>query len=146
MVRDRDSRKSTSEYLFTFAWGAISWQSKLQKCIALSTTEAEFIAVTEGCKELLWLKFFLELGIEQRYYLIHCDSQITIHLTKNSSFHSKFKYIDIRYHWTRDVLEEKLLQLQKIHTDRNGSDMMTKHLSKVKHEFCRKIAGMEYFS
>ncbi|GLT26815.1 hypothetical protein SLA2020_018570 [Shorea laevis] len=65
MAGDLDDRKSISRYLFTFAGGAVSWQSKLQKCVALSTTEAEYIAATEAGKEMLWMKRFLqELGIE----------------------------------------------------------------------------------
>lgn len=59
MAGDIDSRKSTSGYMIRFVGGAVAWQSKLQKCVALSTTEAEFIAITEACKELLWLKEFL---------------------------------------------------------------------------------------
>ncbi|PKI56508.1 hypothetical protein CRG98_023146 [Punica granatum] len=67
MTGDIDSRKSTSGYLMTFAGGAISWQSRLQKCIALSTTKVEYIAVTEGCKEMLWLqKFLQELSLKQK--------------------------------------------------------------------------------
>ena len=56
MAGDLDNRKSTTGYLFTFSGGAISWQSKLQKCVALSTTEAEYIAVTEAGKEMIWLE------------------------------------------------------------------------------------------
>jgi len=59
MAGDVDTRKSTSGYLIIFSGGVVSWQSRLQKCIALSTTEAELIAATEVCKELLWMKFFL---------------------------------------------------------------------------------------
>ena len=59
MAGDVDSRKSTSGYLITFAGGAVSWQSKLQKCVALSTTKAEFIAATEACKELLFGDFLV---------------------------------------------------------------------------------------
>ncbi|CAL9011601.1 unnamed protein product, partial [Prunus brigantina] len=103
--------------------GAVSWQSKLQKCVALSTTEAEFIAATEACKEMLWMKRFLqELGQEQHKYTLHCDSQSAIHLSKNPSFHSRSKHIDVQYHWIRDVLEFKQLQLEKIHTDDNSSN------------------------
>ena len=62
---DLDGRKSTPGYLFTFAGGAISWQSRLQKCVALSTIEAEYIATNEAGKEMLWLKQFLqELGLK----------------------------------------------------------------------------------
>ena len=143
MAGDVDSRKSTSGYLITFAGGAVSWQSRLQKCVALSTTEAEFIAATEACKELLWMKKFLsELGLHQEKYELFCDSQSAIHLGKNSSFHSRSKHIDVRYHWIRDILEKKLLQLKKIHTDENGSDMLTKILPREKLEYCRQEAGL----
>ena len=60
MVGDIDSRKFILGFLMTFTGGAISWQSKLQKCVALFTTEAEYIALTEGCKEALWMRKFLE--------------------------------------------------------------------------------------
>ena len=104
----------------------MSWKSKLQKCVALSTIEAEYIAIIEASKELLWMKKFLqELGLQQERYLLYCDSQSAIHLNKNPTFHSKSKYIDLRYHWICDALEMKLFYLEKIHTDENGSDMMT---------------------
>ena len=60
MVGDVDSKKSTSGYLIHFSRGEVSWQSKLQKCVALSTTEAEYIVITEANKELLWMKKFLQ--------------------------------------------------------------------------------------
>jgi hypothetical protein len=143
MAGDVDTRKSTSGYLITFSGGAVSWQSRLQKCIALSTTEAELIAATEACKELLWMKKFLqELGFKQQQYVLFCDNQSTIHLAKNSSFHSRSKHIDARYHWIRDTLNDKLLTLEKIHTDDNGSDMLTKALTREKLETCCSIAGM----
>lgn len=143
MAGDIDSRKSTSGYMVTFAGGAVSWQSRLQKCVALSTTEAEFIAVTEACKELLWMKRFVcQLGFSQKKYALYCDSQSAIHLAKNSTFHAKSKHIDVRYFWIRDVLDAKLLELEKIHTDDNGSDMMTKALPRGKFETCRSLAGV----
>jgi hypothetical protein len=115
----------------------------LQKCVALSTTEAEYIAITEAAKELLWMKKFLqELGLQQESYLLYCDSQSVIHLSKNSTFNSRSKHIDVRYHWIRDVLDEKLLQIEKIHTDDNSSDMMTKTLHMQKLEICRRKAGL----
>ncbi|KAM7516588.1 hypothetical protein LguiA_006171 [Lonicera macranthoides] len=142
---DVDTRKSTSGYLITFAGGAVSWQSRLQKCVALSTTEAEFIAATEACKELLWMKKFLkELGFNQERYVLFCDNQSSIHLAKNSTFHARSKHIDVKYHWIRDALNDKLLELEKIHTDHNGSDMLTKALTREKLEICRSIAGMAF--
>ncbi|GAA0185895.1 transmembrane signal receptor [Lithospermum erythrorhizon] len=108
MAGDLDSKRSTSGYLFNFVGGAISWQSKLQKCVALSTTEAEYIAITECDKEMLWLKkFFRDVGVKQDKFIILCDSQSSIHLRKNPYFHSKSKHIKIRSHWVRDVVEGK---------------------------------------
>jgi hypothetical protein len=75
--------------------------------------------------------------------VLFCDNQSTIHIAKNSSFHSRSKHIDVRYHWIRDTLNDKLLALEKIHTDDNGSDMLTKALAREKLEICRSIAGME---
>lgn len=143
MAGDVDSRKSTSGYLITLSGGAVSWQSRLQKCVALSTTEAEFIAATEACKELIWMKKFLhELGFKQEHYVMYCDNQSAIYLGKNSTFHARSKHIDVRYHWLRDALNDNLFELEKIHTDHNGSDMMTKALPREKLEACRLIAGM----
>ena len=114
MARDIDSRKSTSGYMIKFARGGVTWQSRLQRCVALSTIEAEFIAITEACKELLWVKKFLqELGVVQDKYLLFVDSQSVIYLGKNSTFHSRSKHIDMRYHWIRDALDAKLLSWLK---------------------------------
>ncbi|RDX83891.1 hypothetical protein CR513_35144, partial [Mucuna pruriens] len=135
MIGDINSRKSTSSYLIKFAGGT--------KCVALSITEAEFVAITEACKELLWVKIFLqELGFIQDKYLLFCDSQSAIHLGKNSTFHYRFMHIDVRYHWIHDALNVKLLELAKVHTDDNGVDMMTRVVSRGKFEVCCKIAGL----
>ena len=143
MARDMDTRKSTTGYLYTFAGATVSWVSRLQRIVALSTTEAEYIATTEACKEMLWMQRFLgEIGIKQDKYVLYCDSQSAIHLAKNPTFHSKTKHIDLRYHWIRHVLEEGHLSLEKIHTYRNPADMLTKILPRNKHELCRGMVGL----
>ena len=143
MAGNKDNMKSTSGYLMTFAGRAVSWQSRLQKCVALSTTEAEYVAATEACKELLWLKRFLqELGFKQQRYVVLCDNQSAIHLAKNSMFHKRTKHIDVRYHWIRDAIEDGLFELDKVHTDDNGSDTLTKPLAREKLKVCCSIAGM----
>ena len=144
MAGDLDDRKSTSGFLFTFAGGAVSWQSRLQKCVALSTTEAEYIAATEAGKEMLWMQRFLqELGLKQDEFVVHCDSQSALDLSKNATYHSRTKHIDIRYHWIREVMEKQLMKLKKIHTDKNPSDMMTKVVTREKLELCKELAGMD---
>ena len=121
----------------------MAWQSRLQKCVALSTIKAEFITATEVCKELLWLKRLIgEIEFKQDMYVLFCDNQSAIHLSKNSSFHSRSKHNDVQYHWIRDVLNSKLLEFAKIHTDDNGADMLTKSVTREKLEICRQIVRM----
>ena len=76
--------------------------------------------------------FLQELGVKHDSYIVYYDSQSTIHLVKNSTYHSKSKHIDVRYHWILDVLEKKQLQLEKIHTTENMLDIMIKPLPKEK--------------
>ena len=122
----------------------VSWQSKLQKCVALSTTEAEYIAATEAAKEMLWMKRFVqELGLMQDEYVVFCDSQSVMDLSKNTSYHSRTKHIDVRYHWLRDIIGKELMKLKKIHTDFNPSDMMTKVVTREKLKLCAGSAGMD---
>ncbi|WJZ84404.1 hypothetical protein VitviT2T_004010 [Vitis vinifera] len=65
MAGDVNNKRSISGYLMTFSEGVVSWQSRLQKCVALSITETEYIAATEACKEFLWMKHFIhELGFK----------------------------------------------------------------------------------
>ncbi|KAL8126521.1 hypothetical protein AgCh_013699 [Apium graveolens] len=127
MAGHPDEMRSTSGMLFTFAGGAVAWQSKLQKCVALSTTESEYIAACEAGNELVWLKRFLrELGLKQDNFEFYCDSQSAIDLSKNATCHSRTKHINVRYHWLREQVEDGVIQIEKIHTDKIPSDMMTK--------------------
>ena len=140
---DLNGRKSTSRYLFTFAGRAVSWQSRLQKYVALSTTKTEYIAANEAGKKRLWLKRFLqELGLKQDGYVVNCDSQSAIDLSKNSMYHSHSKHIEVRYHWLRLVVEQQSFELEKIHTDKNLADMLTKVVSREKLKLCAELAGM----
>lgn len=144
MAGHPDGMKSTSGMLFTFAGGAVAWQSKLQKCVALSTTESEYIAACEAGKELVWLKRFLqELGQKQDNFELYCDSQSAIDLSKNATCHSRTKHINVRYHWLREQVEDGVIQIEKIHTDKNPADMMTKVVPREKLELCKQGAGME---
>ena len=80
---------------------------------------------------MLWMQHFLkELEIKQDKYVLHCDSQSAIHLAKNPAYHSKTKHIDVRYHWIRQVLDDGMLQLEKIYIEENLADMLTKNTAK----------------
>ncbi|XP_075098855.1 secreted RxLR effector protein 161-like [Nicotiana tabacum] len=81
---DLDKHRSTTGYVFTFANAPVSWKSTLQSTVALSTTEAEYMAITEAIKEAIWLQGLLrDLGIGQESITLFCDSQSVIQLAKN---------------------------------------------------------------
>ena len=89
----------------------------MHKCVAVSTTEAEYITATEADKEMICLKRFLqELVLNQTEYIIYCYSQSAIDLSKNYMYHSRTKNIDVRYHLIREELESESFHLKKIHT------------------------------
>ena len=126
MAGDRDNRRSTTGYVFTVGGTAVSWVSKIQSVVALSTTEAEYVSATKASKEMIWLQRFTdELGKKHDMGTLYNDSQSVIHLAKNSAFHSRTKHIHLKYHFIRSVLEDGELKLQKIHTSQNPADMLT---------------------
>lgn len=100
---DLDGQKSTSGYVFCLGGSSISWRTTLQEVTALSTTEAEYIALTEGFKEVQWLRGFVgELQSAKCVPVVYGDSQSAIHLAKNS-FHRRTKHIDVKYNYIRDT-------------------------------------------
>ena len=141
---DLDKRRSTSGYVFTLAGGAISWMSKLQEIVALSTTEAEYIAASHACKEAIWLKgLFGEFGRLQDNIKLFCDSQSAIHLAKDPAYHSKSKHIPIKYHFVRQVITERGVSLEKVHTRENCADMFTKPVLLEKLSWCLASLGLQ---
>ncbi|KAL5841649.1 hypothetical protein ACOSQ3_012252 [Xanthoceras sorbifolium] len=139
-----DIRKSTTGYVYTLGGTAVSWVSQLQKIVALSTTEAEYVAVTEASKEMVWLQNFLEeLGKKQEDNVLYCDSQSAIHLAKNPSFHSRTKHIQLRYHFIRSLLEDGILKLEKISGAQNPADMLTKTVTTDKLKLCSASVGLQ---
>jgi hypothetical protein len=123
---------------------AVSWISQIQKIVALSTTEAEYIAVTEASKEMIWLQGLLaEMGFKQEKNVLHSDSQSAIHLAKNSAFHSRTKHIGLRYHFVRSLLEDGVLTLEKIQGSKNPADMLTKTVTTEKLKLCSTSVGLQ---
>ena len=137
MAGDRDNRRSTTGYVFTVGGTTISWVSKIQSVVSLSTTEAEYVAATEASKEMIWLQRFMdELGKKHDMGTLYSDSQSSIHLAKNSAFHSRTKHIHLKYHFIRSVLEDGQLKLENIHTSQNIADMLTKVVTMDKLRIC----------
>ena len=127
-------RHSISGYSFHFGCGAVSWSSKKQHIIALSSTEAEYIAQTHAAKEALWLRSFVEevRGGSQSPITINCDNQGAIALAKDNKFHSRTKHIDLRFHFIREAVQDEKITVSYVPTEENPSDIFTKALAKPK--------------
>ena len=111
-VGDRIERKSTSGNCQFLDNNLISWASKRQATIALSTTEAEYISAASCCTQLLWMKHQLEdYQITENCIPIYCDNTTAICLSKNPILHSRAKQIEIKHHFIRDYVQKGILDI-----------------------------------
>ncbi|GKB53990.1 retrotransposon protein, putative, ty1-copia subclass [Tanacetum coccineum] len=111
-AKDPDKGRSITGYAFLVQGCVVSWKETLQNVVALSTTKAEYMALTEDVKETIWLRGLLEeLGVELKTVAVNCDNQGAIHLSRNHVFHERTKHINVRYHFIREVLEAKTVKV-----------------------------------
>jgi hypothetical protein len=138
-----DDRKSTSGGCFFFGDNLISWFSKKQNCVSLSTAEAEYIAAGSGCSQLLWMKqMLIEYNVQQDVMTLFCDNVSAINISKNPVQHSRTKHIDIRHHFIRELVEKKVVTLEHIATEDQLADIFTKPLDAVRFERLRSALGV----
>lgn len=139
---DRSTRRSTSGYVFVMGGAPISWCSKRQATVALSSCEAEYIALTQASKEAVWLQLLLrELGVQGNDPVeILVDNQGAIALARNPEFHTRTKHIDIQYHYIRQEIGKGRIRLQFVETGEMLADCLTKPLSATK--FQRFLRGI----
>ena len=136
---DSNDRKSTSGGCFYMGMNLVAWLSKKQNSISLSTTEAEYIAIGSYCTQLLWMKqMLIDYGVIQDSMTIFCDNTSAINISKNLVQHSRTKHIDIRHHFIRDLVENKIVTLKHVSTENQLADLFTKPLDRVRFEFLRK--------
>jgi hypothetical protein len=135
----QEMRRAISGYAFIIDGGAISWSTKKQELVTLSTVEAEYVALTYAAKEALWLRQFLEELFHpiEEPFIIYGDNQGAIALANSElgQFHARTKHIDIRYHFIRQCIQEGTIQLVYCPTEEMVADIFTKALpsSKVKY-------------
>lgn len=136
--------KSNSGVICIINGGAIVWSSRKQTNVALSTCEAEYYAVTEAAKEVLWLRtLLLDFGIKSpEPTLLYNDNQSCISIVTNGDFMQRTKYIGVRYHFIRDYVQRQIIDLQYCASEHNVADMMTKPLNGPRIIFLRTAAGL----
>ncbi|GJR02021.1 hypothetical protein Tco_0525005 [Tanacetum coccineum] len=140
-VVDLDARRSLTGYVFTIGNSVVSWKATLQPSVALSTTKAEYIPLTEATKEGIWLKGLIEdFGFPQDQAIVFCDSMSAICLAKDQVYHDWTKHIDVRYHFIRT---ERRIKVKKIGTEDNPADVFTKLVPLSKFCHCLDLLNID---
>ena len=136
-ARDVETRKSTSGYVFFIAGGPVSWKSAKQHAVTLSSTKAEYYALTEAAKEAKWHQAFLEeigySGTDVRPVMLHGDNTGALSLAENPEHHGRAKHIDIKMHYIRQEVQNGSIQLGYVATRKMAADGLTKPLPGPKH-------------
>lgn len=141
---DPSSRRSTSGYTFDLGSAAISWCSKKQATVALSSTEAEYNAATVAAQECVWLTRLIKdiSHSSMEPVELYCDNMSSIRLASNPVFHARTKHIEVHYHFIREKVLEEEIDLIKIDTSNQVADIFTKALPKAKFDFLRAQLGL----
>jgi hypothetical protein len=143
---DPDTRRSTSGYVFTLGSGAISWSSKRQPTVSLSTCEAEYVGQTNAVKEAIWLQRFLK-DIDPDPVtgatIIYGDNQGAIALAHNDVSHGRNKHMEVKHHFVREKITDGTVELQYVETSKQVADGLTKALPRDAFVRFRKAVGVE---
>ena len=144
---DVDDRKSTSGYVFQIGGSTVSWRSKKQTSVALSTAEAEYISLSAATQEAVWIRqLCAELSAKPPIYdptVIFEDNQSTIAMSHNPQFHGRSKHIGIKYHFVRDQVTKGTIDLKYCPTTEMIADLLTKGLPKNQFMKLREMIGLD---
>ena len=142
---DADDRKSTSGYVFQVGNGSVSWKCNKQTCVALSTAEAEYMALSSAAQEAIWMSQLLsELQREPvKCVTIYEDNQSAICLSKNPQFHGRSKHIAIKYHFIRDNVKNGTVDIEYCRSEDMIADIMTKGVYGERFKKLRRLIGVQ---
>jgi hypothetical protein len=137
---DIDDRKSTSGIIIKLNGCPVVWLSKKQTTVALSTAEAEYIALASAIQEMIWMNQYLsELQLKDpEVPLVRSDNQAAIQIATNDTLHTRSKHIDIRYHFIRQILKEGQMKLSYVSTREQEADINTKALDMSTFKYLRE--------
>ncbi|GJR74312.1 retrotransposon protein, putative, unclassified [Tanacetum coccineum] len=143
----QDTRRSTSRNAQFLGDKIVSWSSKKQKSTAISSTEAEYIALSGCCSQILWMRSQLtDYGFQFNKIPLYCDNKSAIALCCNNVQHSRAKHIDIRYHFIKEQVENGIVELYFVRTEYQLADIFTKPLPRERFNFLIDKLGMKSMS
>ncbi|KAH7421161.1 hypothetical protein KP509_13G043100 [Ceratopteris richardii] len=141
---DSDDRRSTHGYLCYVGDKLVSWCSKKQHTVALSSTEAEYKGMVEAAKEVIWLKTLMKsFEIDHSTPIIFGDNMSSLYLAANPVFHARTKHIEIQYHFLREKVLDKEIEVMYTPTKEQVADMMTKSLDGPKLQRFKDMASIK---
>ena len=144
---DISTRRSTSGVVCQYMGGPVSWLSQKQKSVALSTTEAEFMAASEAAKEIIWLsRLFSEITTLTETPVLKIDNMSSVKLVKNPTFHRRSKHIEVRHYFVREKFDEGRLTVEHIPGVEQVADILTKPLNKSRFQMLRDVLGVKCIS
>ena len=122
----------------------MSWNSRKQSLVSLSTTESEYVAVTHASKEVLWIRVFLSDVFHPLMcpVLLYCGNMSAIAVANNDKYHARTKHINIRYHFIREAITRGLIDLRHCPTEDMATDIFTKTLPRPTFEQLRLLVGV----
>ncbi|GJV47372.1 retrovirus-related pol polyprotein from transposon TNT 1-94 [Tanacetum coccineum] len=138
-----DTRKSTSGGIQFLGDKLVSWMSKKQNCTAMSSAEAEYVALSASCAQVMWMRTQLkDYGFNYNKIPLYCDSQSAIAISCNPVQHSRTKHIHTRYHFIKEQVENGIIELYFVRTEYQLADMFTKALPEDRFKYLVRRIGM----
>lgn len=143
-----DDRKSTGGMCFYLNESLITWVSQKQRCVALSSCEAEFMAATAAACQAIWIRNVLNQITAETIgpVILYIDNKSAIDLAKNPVFHGRSKHIHVRYHFIRECVERGDIVLKHVASEKQKADILTKALTTIKFERMRSLLGIKNLS
>ena len=143
---DTTSRHSVTGYVLTLQNAAVCWKSRLQKTVALSTAEAEYMAMAEAIQEVAWFKNLIGELIpnETEPTLVYCDNKSAICLSGSEAIKQRTKHIDIKFHFIKDKVANQEIIVKHLPTNEMVADFLTKPVCKEKQADFRTSCGLVF--
>jgi len=132
----KDDRRSITGYCIYLNGCLVSWKSRGQKHVTLSSTEAEYVAVAEACTDIMFIKMimeFLQMKV-QKPVIVHCDNVGAIFMGKNAKQSVRTKHIDVKYHFIREHIVDSVIEIVFVPSEEDDSDIFTKNVGRETYE------------
>ena len=139
-----DERKSIRGGSLLLGRRLVTWTSKKQSCTSQSIVEVEYVSTTINCTNIVWIKHLFK-GMKEEItepMILYCDNTSAINISKNIVMHAKTKHIAIKYHYVRELVEDKEVKMEYVNSKEQIANIFTKPLPKEAHEYLRGTLGL----